>query len=114
MSASARVAIMDALAIVDDIAPSSNPPETLHPYLAWPVWTRTSAINGCFWAEEYAVYVCLPGFDLAATIEDADSLAEDCWEALAKVGRVSELTPVQIQGTDGGALFPALRFVVTI
>lgn len=114
MDASVRQKIADALATVDDIAPSTLPPETVHPYLAWPVWISTGFINKCITEDSVVVYVVLPGGDIAATVEQGDTLTVPVAEALNGIAQVTRVSPVRIAGSAGGNEFDALRFEINI
>lgn len=89
---------------------ASLPPDTVSPLDAWPVWQRTEFLSSCVRQITWHVVVALPPASPETYIDMADAFTDTVGEALMKLGRIVQVTPIQIAGSDAYAPLPCLQF----
>lgn len=112
---SARDAIVAALGTVPGLAPSTTNPPAPGAGSAWPRWVETQYQNGKLCTpgvNVYDVFVVLPNDAPEETVETADGLLPQIAGALARVGTVTNASPVAI-ALDEGSTMPGLRIRLT-
>ena len=110
----ARQAILDALAKVEGLAPSSSVPAPIVAGSAWPGWASTSWVNACLTATTWFVFVALPNGHQAATVDAGDELVEDIATVLWPVGKVTRVEPWAWPVEPGQQAVPILRFTLEV
>lgn len=111
-----RQAILDALATVPGLLPSASMPDTPMAGAAWPVWSETRYREGKLTrplTHTYEVRVILPAGWLPETVDVADGLLDNLAAALAGVGNLDAVQPVQI-AFDNSAAMPGLNARVVV
>jgi hypothetical protein len=111
---SARTQIVEALAKVDGLNPTSSTPGTVMAGSAWTVWSFSTWINACVSADTYFVFVALPNGATAATIDAGDELMEDVSTVLWAVGKIARVEPWAWPAEPGQQSIPVLRFTLEI
>ena len=81
-----RAAIVDALATVPGLSPSSTAPGVITAGATWPVWASSTWVTSCYWRTLWYVFVALENGDQAATVEAGDELVDLVGQALASAG----------------------------
>lgn len=114
VAGSTRKALVDALSMVPGLSAGSNAPDVATAGSAWPRWVQTTyAGHLCdLTADEYDVYVVLPGDYLDTTVDQGDTFRAEVEPALLTVARIQWAEPVSIQFQDQQNM-PGLRFRVT-
>lgn len=113
-SAAARQVLVDALATVPSLVPSTTAPVTPAAYCAWPKWTLseyTGARLGSPADHEYDVLVLLPNAEASDTTAKADELLGQVVAALWSVAQVTTAQPASVT-FDGQQSMPALQIHV--
>lgn len=109
-------AIVEALATVDGLNPSREPPDVPAPGSAWPAWGGASSGTYCALTDRWLVYVILPNATRRNTLDSADQLVDAVWAALLDVGEVSDVAPGEVTINDPantGQTLPVLAFTMT-
>jgi hypothetical protein len=81
-----RAAIVDALATVPGLSPSSTTPPVISAGAAWPVWASSTWVTTCYWRTLWYVFVALENGDAEASSSAADPLVDLVGQALATAG----------------------------
>lgn len=106
-----RQDIATALGTVPGLASSDVTPDNVVAGAAWPVWTRSTLVTGCYWKTEWAVFVALTAGQGDATSAEGDPLVDAVGSVLSGIG-LGAVTcepwswPVEV----GGQTVPVLRF----
>lgn len=111
-----RQAILDALATVPGLIPTATMPDSPMAGAAWPVWVESRYRDGKLTrplTHTYEVRVILPAGWLPETVDVADGLLDNLCAALAGVGNLDAVQPVQIT-FDNSAAMPGLNARVTV
>jgi hypothetical protein len=109
-----RQVIVDALAKVDGLSPSTATPSPIVAGSAWPVWSFSTWLNACATATTWYVFVALPNGHQAATVDAADPLVEDVATVLWPVGKVTRVEPWAWPVEPGQQAIPVLRFTLEV
>lgn len=111
-----RQAILDALATVPGLIPTPTMPDSPMAGAAWPVWAETRYRDGKLTrplTHTYEVRVILPAGWLPETVDVSDGLLDNLAAALAEVGILDAVSPVQIT-FDNSASMPGLNARVIV
>jgi hypothetical protein len=106
-----RQDIATALAAIPGLASSDVTPDSIAAGAAWPVWSSSTLVTGCYWRTLWYVFVALTNGQGDATSAEGDPLVGEVGDALTAIGLgglVCEpwVWPVEV----GGQTVPVLRF----
>lgn len=91
-----------------------NAPETMAPWVAWPVWQSSRWLTACVREDEWLMLVTLPNHGTASFTGASEPLLDALRAALSKVGAVTRAEPAQVPLGDISTTVPALALTVIV
>jgi hypothetical protein len=113
---SAREAVLQALATVPGLVPTSTMPDTPMAGTAWVVWSESRYGPGKLsrpLTHTYEARLVLPAGWLPETVDTADGLLDQLCAAMSSVGELDSARPVLIT-FDNGTSMPGISARVTV